>query len=431
MKREKPPSSNMFILYHFLTTILLIAFFPILLKNKGRFKERLGIGIPNLDESSTGRLWVHAISVGEVLSAIPLLEALKNRYPTRQLVLTVKTATGLKLARQMLKCRVDFLLPMPIDFWWSARRMVKKINPIIFILVETDIWPALIISLRKKGVKTILVNGRVSPKTEKSYTRWRLLIKRVLNLLELYLMQTELDKYRIMRGGISPDRVRVTGNIKFDKTWTALKYEERKRWFEIFNIKKGLIWVAGSTHDPEERIIFKVFVQLIKRFPVLYLIIAPREASRFDEIYDIAKDFGFEVVKRTGLPSDKQRHNVCVLDTLGELGRIYGLADVAFVGGSLIPRGGHNLLEPASFGIPVLFGPHTFNFHTMSQLLVRCGGGKIVENESELFHVMADLLDQKNKREHMGKRAKEFVVQNQGALDTVMTILEPYIEANK
>ena len=421
----------MFILYHFLTTIILIVFFPILLKNKSRFRERLGIGISNIDESNTGRLWVHALSVGEVLSAIPLLEALKKRYPSRQLVLTVKTATGLNIARQMLKGRVDFLLPMPIDFWWSVKRMIKKINPFIFIIVETDIWPALILSLRKRGVKTILVNGRVSPKTEKSYARWRLLIKRVLDLLELYLMQTELDKHRILRGGISQDKVEVTGNIKFDKEWSLLKHEEWNKWLEIFNIRKGLIWVAGSTHYPEESLVFKVFVQLVADFSDLYLILAPREASRFDEVYHIAKDFGLEVAKRTELQTGKEKHNVCILDSLGELDRVYGLADVAFVGGSLVNKGGHNLLEPASFGIPVLFGPHTFNFHIMSQSLVRCGGGKIVENESELLHAMADRLNQKNKRELMGKMAKEFVVQNQGALDKVITILEPYLEANR
>ncbi|HUU40076.1 MAG TPA: 3-deoxy-D-manno-octulosonic acid transferase, partial [Desulfatiglandales bacterium] len=392
--KGKPEAGNMFILYHFLTTILIIVFFPILLKNKVRFKERLGIGIPSLDKSRSNRLWVHALSVGEVISAVPLIEALKNRYPSIQLVLTVKTATGLKLAKEMLKGKVDFLLPMPVDFWWSARRMIKKINPIIFILVETDIWPALILSLRKKGVKTILVNGRISPKTEKSYGKWRLLIKRVLNLLELYLMQTDIDKYRIMSGGISQNKIRVTGNIKFDKAWTPMGHKERNRWLELFNIKTGSIWVAGSTHDPEERIIFKVFYQLKKRFTDLYLIIAPRESSRFDDVYDIALDFGFEAVRRTGFPAKKQEHNVCILDSLGELGRIYGLADVAFVGGSLVRKGGHNLLEPASFGTPVLFGPHTFNFLTMSQSLAKCGGGKVVAGESELLHAMTELLSQ-------------------------------------
>lgn len=445
--------------YHLLATLILIISFPLyLLRNKARFKERLGLGLLNLGESGVGRparfrfpdsgtrkpefgnsrcdsiagrLWVHALSVGEVLSAIPLLEALKNRYPSREIVLSVKTATGLELARERVKDKVDYLLPMPLDFWWSARRMIRNIRPTIFILVETDIWPGLISSLKKGGVKTILVNGRVSPHTGRSYVRWRFLIKRVLRTLELSLMQTELDKYRIIRGGISPDKVKVTGNIKFDRKWRPLKDEERNRWLQLFDLKNGLIWVAGSTHYPEEKIIFNVFSRLLKSFPDLSLVIGPRETHRFDEVYYLARDLGFKAIRKTELPVADKECNVFILNTLGELGQVYGLADVAFVGGSLVSTGGHNLLEPASFGISVLFGPHTYNFATMSQLLINFGGGKMVADESELLHVMVELLGQKGKREQMGKRAKEFVKQNQGALDRVMGILEPYIEVPK
>ena len=442
----------MLIFYHLLATLILIVSLPAyLLMNKGRLKERLGLNLPNLGESGVGkparfrvpefgnsrcdsgagRLWVHALSVGEVLSAIPLLEALRNRYPSREIVLSVKTATGLEVARDRLEGKVNYLLPMPLDFWWSVRRIIKNIKPTIFIMVETDIWPCLISSLRRGGVKTILVNGRVSPRTGKSYVRWRFLIKRMLRTLELFLMQTELDRYRLIRGGISPDKVKVTGNIKFDGKWRPLKDKERNRWLQLLNLKNGLIWVVGSTHHPEEKIIFNVFGRLIKSFPDLSLIIGPREAHRFDEVYYFARDLGFRAIKKTELPSDPPAtppNNVFILNTLGELGRVYGLADVAFVGGSLASIGGHNLLEPASFGVPVLFGPCTYNFATMSQLMIKCEGGKMVADESELFHVMVELLGQKSKREQIGKRAEEFVKQNQGALDRVMGILEPYIE---
>jgi len=458
----------MLILYHLLATLIFIIFFPAfyLSKNRGRFKERLGLNLPNLDQSAagrpaclvpqsgTGRLWVHALSVGEVLSAIPLLVALKNRYPRKEIILSVKTATGLEVARKRLKDNVDYILPMPLDFWWSVRRMIKNINPAIFILVETDIWPALISSLKKRRVKTILVNGRLSPHSGKSYRKWGFLIKRVLQMLELFLMQTEIDKCRIIKGGVSPDKVKVTGNIKFDRAWRLLDDEERNRWLDLLNIKNGLIWVAGSTHHPEEKIIFNVFSQLLKSFPNLSLIIGPREANRFNEVYDLARDLGFKVIRKTQLPvnppdtappassrragragrherAGNQKYNVYILNTLGELGRVYGLADVAFVGGSLAPIGGHNLLEPAFFGIPVLFGPYTYNFTTMSQLMIEYRGGKMIADESELLNVMLELLAQKSKREQIGKRAKEFVQQNQGAVDRVMGILEPYIEMSK
>ncbi len=422
----------MLIFYHlFATLILVVCFPPYLLVNKGRFEERLGLNLPNLGAPGVARFWVHALSVGEVLSAIPLLDALRNRYPSREIVLSVKTATGLEVARDRLKGSVDYLLPMPLDFWWSVRRIIKNIKPTIFILVETDIWPGLTSSLRKQGIKTILVNGRVSPHTGKSYVRWRFLIKRVLRTLELFLMQTELDKFRIMRGGVSPERVRVTGNVKFDRKWRPLTVRERNRWLRLLSLKNGLIWVAGSTHHPEERIIFNVFGRLLESFPDLSLIIGPREARRFDEVYYLARDLGFRAIRRTELPLNPPAtpaNNVFILNTLGELGRVYGLADVAFVGGSLASIGGHNLLEPAFFGIPVLFGPHTYNFAAMSQLLIKRGGGKMVAGESELFHSMAELLGQKSKREQIGKRAEEFVRQNQGAVDRVMEILKPYIE---
>jgi 3-deoxy-D-manno-octulosonic-acid transferase len=446
----------MLILYHILATLIFIIFSPVfyLLKNRGRFKERLGLNLPDLDQSSAGRLWVHALSVGEVLSAIPLLEALKNKHPTKEIVLSVKTGTGLDVARKKLKDTVDCLLPMPLDFWWSLRGMIKKINPIIFILVETDIWPGLISLLKKRGVKTILVNGRLSPHTAKSYRRWRFLIKRVLHMFELFLMQTELDKRRIIKGGLCPDKVKVTGNIKFDKSWSPLNNKERDRWLDLLNLKNMLIWVAGSTHHPEEKIIFNVFSQLRKSFPDLSLIIGPREAHRFDEVYNLAKDCGLKVIRKTHLPVDspatalhtsshragragrhereeEQKYNVFILNTLGELGQVYGLADIAFVGGSLAPKGGHNLLEPAFFGIPVLFGPYTYNFTTMSELMIKYRAGKMVADESELLSVMGELLAQKSKRNEIGRRAKKFVEQNQGALDKVMGILEPYIEMSK
>jgi len=446
----------MLIFYHLLATLSLILFFPFfyLLKNRNRFRERLGLHLSDINQSRAGRVWVHTLSVGEVLSAIPLLEALKNEHPSREIVLSVKTATGLDIARKKLKNTVHYVLPMPLDFWWSARRMIKNINPIIFILVETDIWPGLISLLNKRGVKTVLVNGRLSPHTAKSYRRWRFFIKRVLKMFELVLMQTEIDKRRIMKGGLDPDKIKITGNIKFDKSWSPLNNKERDKWLNLLNLKNMLIWVAGSTHHPEEKIIFSVFRQLSKSFSNLSLIIGPREANRFDEVYNLARDYGLKVIRRTQLSvhqpaiapytssvgaekpgrdgrAGNQIYNVLILNTLGELGQVYGLADIAFVGGSLAPKGGHNLLEPAFFGIPVLFGPHTFNFFTLSELMIKYKGGKMVSDESELLNVMSELLAKKSKREEMGKRAKEFVDQNQGALARVMEILAPYIEMSK
>jgi 3-deoxy-D-manno-octulosonic-acid transferase len=428
--KEKPADRIVFILYHFLATLILIFLFPILhpLRNRFRLKERLALGVPNLGESAAARLWVHALSVGEVLSAIPLLEALKHEYPSRELVLSVKTETGLEIARQRLGGTIDYLVPMPLDFWWSLKRMMDIVRPALFILVETDIWPGLLGLLNRRGIKTILVNGRISPRTERSYARWRFVVKRVLCKLEACLVQTEIDRQRIMKGGLNPDRVKVTGNIKFDRQWTSITHRERQRLRALFGLNGCPIWVAGSTHSPEEVIILNVFGELLHTFPNLTLIIGPREAGRFDEVYELARGNGFKVIRRSELPVRHHEYNVVILNTLGELGQVYGLADVAFVGGSLAKRGGHNLLEPASFGIPVLFGPYTYNFTAMSQSLIRHGGGRVIAGEPELLRTMEELLGDRGERERTGRRAREFVQHNQGALHRVMGILKPYIE---
>jgi 3-deoxy-D-manno-octulosonic-acid transferase len=397
-------------------------------KNRVRLGERLGLGLPDLDQPDEKRLWVHALSVGEVLSSIPLLEALKREYPSRELALSVNTATGLEIARQRLGGLIDLLVPMPLDFWWSSRRMVHAVQPALFILVETDIWPGLIALLKKRGAKMILVNGRISPRTERAYHRWRVFMKRVLGEFEVCLVQTEIDRQRIMKGGLPSERIKVTGNIKFDRRWSSLSHADRQNTRARFGLGDRMVWIAGSTHHPEEISILTVFGQLVRAFPKLTLIIAPRDARRFEDVYGIARGHGFKVIRRTELPAEKHEYTVVILNSLGELARLYGVADIAFVGGSLVEKGGHNLLEPASFGIPVLFGPYTYNFVTMAESLISNGGGRMVADEHELLRSMEELLGDRGERQRMGRRAREFVQQNQGALGRVMGILKPYIE---
>ena len=417
-------------IYHFLTSLVITIGFPLfwIFENRCRLKERLALSLPRLEMPEKGRVWVHALSVGEVLSAIPLLEALKERFPSRELVLSVKTATGLQVAGEKLRHTVDHLIPMPLDFWWSNKRMTNTIMPAVFILIETDIWPGLVSLLTKRGIKGILVNGRISPRTGKAYSRLRFLVRKVVSQFELLLMQTELDESRILETGVSRDKVRVSGNIKFDQRWEPLENQARRRWFEVLGVEEGPIWVAGSTHDPEETIVFNVFEKLLGAFSNLSLILCPREASRFGAVISLARGRGFNAVRKTQLPAQGETCNVFVLDTIGELSEVYSAADVAFVGGSLTPFGGHNLLEPARYGIPVVFGPHTFNFDAMSQSLVAYGGGKRVVDEWDLLSVIRELLGQEEMRRQIGERAKAFVEGNQGALERVMGFLESCIE---
>lgn len=414
-------------LYHLVWTALIVLCIPMLplLRKKG-FAQRLALGLPR-DSLSGCNIWIHALSVGEVVSALPLVETLRQRFPGKDIVFTVTTSRGMAIARKELDGKVKALLTMPIDFWWCVRRIVRYVNPSVFILVETDIWPGLIDCLMRKGIKSILVNGRVSPRTLRTYRRCPLFTRKMFQPLELCLMQSNLDRERLLQAGIDRhEKVIVVGNIKFDRVWIPMSQKERHEWLNFLSMKsEDLIWVAGSTHRGEEEIVLGVFKRLRASFPALRLILAPREIDRVHEIFTEAQDAGLKVALRTEIPDKKATYDVLILNTLGELGRIYGLGEVSFVGGSLVPVGGHNLLEPAGFGCPVLFGPYVHNFVLMSELLVKAGGGWQVHDGEELHKAMMMLLADTGMRAETGRLAKEFVVKNQGALERVVSYIVP------
>jgi len=406
-------------LYHILWTIafLVCTPFALLLRNE-RLLERLALNLPpaSLGEDN---IWIHALSVGEVISALPLVSTLSRKYPDRGIVFTVTTVKGIAVARKELEGTVKAVIPMPVDSWLCVRRMVRYIKPSVFVLVETDIWPALIAYLKRMGIKTILINGRISPRTYKSYQRFPFLVRRMFKPLELCLMQSDLDRDRLILSGIeSPQKVVTIGNIKFDREWKTMGDEKRSGLLRSLGFdSEDTIWVAGSTHPGEDEIMLKVHKRLRSSFPSLRLILAPRKIEQSDEILKKAQDMGLKATLRSELPEYGELHDVLILNTIGELGRIYGLSKVSFVGGSLVPFGGHNLLEPASFGCPVVFGYHTHNFVLMSDLLVEAGGGMRVHDGEELHEVLSKLLADSDIRHRMGMQAKEFVEKNKGALD--------------
>jgi len=410
--------------YDFSWTLILILSIPfVALLGKGRLSERLALIFPEgfLGEDN---IWIHALSVGEVVSAISLVKALRAKFPEKDIVFSVTTSKGMTIARDEVASRVKALVTMPVDAWWCVRRIVNYTKPSIFVLVETDIWPGLIHHLRKRGIKSILVNGRISPRTYKSYTMLPSLIRRMFQPLEFCLMQSEPDSGRLLEIGIEPGKVKTVGNIKFDRNWEPMRPAEQKVWMNRLGIEPGTtVWVAGSTHSGEERTLLEVFQRLRTFFPGLCLILAPRNIERTNEIRRISQELKFETVLRTTLSRDRGPYDVMILDTLGELGRIYGVSTVSFVGGSLVPVGGHNLLEPASFGCPILFGPYTHNFVSMSESLKAAGGGLQVADGQELFLNMQMLLSDPEKREDMGRLAERFVHTNGGALDRVLSFI--------
>ncbi|MCP4666813.1 MAG: 3-deoxy-D-manno-octulosonic acid transferase [Deltaproteobacteria bacterium] len=414
-------------LYHFLWTPLLVFLMVIAWPLKSRrINERLALKLPSasLDE---GNIWVHALSVGEVVSAVPLVHAINLKYPDRDLVFTVATSKGMALARSLLQGKVKALFTMPVDNWWSVRRAVGYVRPSIFVLVETDIWPALVEHLRKKGVRSILVNGRISPRTFRAYRRFSFFVQKIFTPFESCLMQSDLDRERLLKIGTDPEKVLTAGNIKFDRDWAPMGLKEREKRLGLLGLgPENTIWVAGSTHWGEEEVLFKVLGKLKPSFPALRLILAPRRIEESRDILNLARDMGLKAVLKTKLSKNGRPYDVLILDTLGELGRIYGLGMLSFVGGSLVSMGGHNLLEPASFGCPVLFGPHTHNFIAMSEALIESGGGWRVEDGTGLFEAMKTLLKDPDKLNRMGRSAKEFVETNQGALKRVMSYI--YVE---
>ncbi len=372
-----------------------------------------------------GALWVHALSVGEVISALPLLRALKRRFPQKQIVFTVTTTQGLKIARESIGGEINHILPMPLDFWWSANRIIRFTKPSLFVLVETDLWPGLIFSLKRRGVKTILVNGRISPGTYRSYKLLRCMVRRLINAMEICMVQTVLDQRRLRNIGVKAEKILTVGNLKFDQDRPPMKEEETDAWLDLLNLKKNeTVWIAGSTHPGEEAVILRTFKKLRDSFPELRLIIAPRRIERSDEIFRLSEARGLKTLLRTEISRSNAHYNVLVLNTIGELGRLYGIGKISFVGGSLAHIGGHNLLEPAAFGHPVLFGPHTQNFDLMSKLLIQTGGGLRIHDSESLFIVLKDLLNDSEKSEAMGKNAREFVEAHRGALKRILDFVD-------
>lgn len=410
-------------LYHFTWTLvffLVIPFLPLFRKSE-RIAGRLALWLPAASLEG-GNIWIHALSVGEVISAVPLVKALNLKYPDKDIVFSVTTSRGMGVAQKELKGNFNALLPMPIDFWWCIRRIVNHVRPSVFILIETDIWPGLIDHLRRRGIRSVLVNGRVSPRTSRSYLRFPFFTRMMYEPLESCLMQSELDRERLLKAGIEPGKVRTVGNIKYDREWTPMGQEERQTLLRALDLgSEDLIWVAGSTHPGEEEVLLKTFKKLRPSFTRLRLILAPRNIERSEDILGQARDMGLETVLKTGISRSRDPYDVVILNTLGELGRIYGLSKVSFVGGSLVPFGGHNLLEPAGFGCPVLFGPHTHNFVLMSELLVEAGGGWRVKDEEALYEALKTLLKNTETCTGMGRLAKEFVEKNRGALDRVVS----------
>lgn len=419
---------KMFILY----CLLQLLFLPILLlllipaitipKYRGRIPGRLGADLSTRIPATTGdqkTIWIHALSVGEVTSAIPLLKGLRRDHPRHRIVFSVATRSGLTIARKLAVNTVDHIISSPIDLLPVVALFVRRIQPVLFILVETDFWPGLLGYLRFKNIPAVLVNGRISEKSMKGYIRFRFFFRPLFCSFRYLFMQTRADAKAMNILGVDQERIKTVGNLKFD-TDIRNNPTAADELQTLFPSEKTLL-IAGSTHPGEEEILFQVFKGLRHSFPHLLLIIAPRNPKRKKEICSLAESLHLDIECRTAM--NTSRSPVFLLDTIGELNDFYSLSHIAFIGGTLVNSGGHNPVEPAIFGIPVLFGPDMSDFHEIALSLLRAGGGIQVKNGNELQQALESLLVSDSKRKEYGSAARQCIIMQRGVIDKHLKII--------
>ena len=423
-------------LYNFLLTLLLIATIPYFLFRSllsKRFQKALPERLGFFESPSfKNPIWVHAASVGEVFCSIPLLKKIKNEFPHSRIVLTTMTSTGNETAKSYLP-ETDQVLFVPIDHPLIIRRTIKKIQPGLLLIAETELWPNLLRSCGKKGIPIILFNGRISQRSFRRYFRFRFFFKECLKYISLFLMQTEEDRKRVIKIGGESQKTRAVGNLKFDQPFPSFTPETRNKIANTLGLSgKENVLIAGSTHSGEEEILVTFFKELKKKDPNLLLILAPRHLQRLEEVERILKKEALSWLRKTSLPigagrSDQEHPEVILLDTMGELMGIYSLGTLVFVGGSLVPIGGHNPLEPLSFKKCVLFGPHMFNFLEISTRLIEDEGAIQVSGKEDLFSQLKRLLFDEVARKEVGEKGHQFLQKHQGATDRMFEEIRPFL----
>jgi 3-deoxy-D-manno-octulosonic-acid transferase len=410
----------MYIVYNLTLVLATILLSPYILfklatvpKYRGGISQKLGRVRKGVLKvlGGTRPIWVHAVSVGEVMAAHPLIRELKKKYPGRKLILSTVTVTGNFTAKQRVP-EADAVFYFPFDYPWIVRRVIQKINPVIVLIAETELWPNFFRELQRQGIPSALINGRISPRSYGNYLRFKRFFAEVFKCVTLFCMQSDEDAARIREIGAAPDRVMVTGNLKFDQKISTAQ----KRPVAIEDGRRVI--TVGSTHRGEEAILLEIYSRLRKKYPDLVLIIAPRHPERFDEVCGLITSAGYECQRRTRLKGLVR--DVVLLDTIGELRAFYSVCDIAFVGGSLVKVGGHNLLEPAAMKKPVIFSRYMFNFKDISEALIRAGGGFMVKDKEELYIKLDNLLSDKQLSTAMGEKAFKVISANSGA--TVRTI---------
>jgi 3-deoxy-D-manno-octulosonic-acid transferase len=401
------------LLYNFVWTVVYVFTLPYSIYKRFRTTEewRERVGRYPFDYSKEEKsIWIHGASVGEITAAGKLALRIKDTFPKRRVIVSSMTVSGKAKARKIMN-EINGCVILPFDFLPFVKRAVRRINPKSLILIETEIWPSLIFHCRRRGIKILLANARLSDRSFGRYLRIRWLSRSLFNKIDYIFAQSRRDADKFVRLGVKKSRVEMAGSLKVDNSKPVPLTRD-----QVFIPSNKSVIVAGSVRKGEIEIIIKVFKTVRDELENSYLIIAPRHLNRVGEIEGILNRENISYMKRTSKKSF-DGEDVLILDTIGELRSFYSIADIAFVGGTLLPYGGHNLLEPAFFGVPILFGPHTENTRESAHDLIQLECAIMVKNEKDFRRDIYYLLQHPLEREKMGKNSKEYIRKKRGIVD--------------
>lgn len=387
-----------------------------------RWAERFGF-VPAI-ESGRQVIWVHSVSVGETLAAVPMIKQLQVRHPDALLVVTTMTPTGSARVKAVFGSSV-YHVYAPYDLPDVLHRFLSRIHPDVLVIMETELWPNLVHRCRDRDIPIVVANARLSEKSARGYQQFSVLTLPMLQRINCIAAQHEDDGERFLGLGLNEHQLVVTGNIKFDLSLDdEIKTRAQSLKAQWQGDSKRPVLLVASTHRGEDEIILDSFEQIRLSFPELLLVMVPRHPERFDEVFQCCSNRGLQVIRRSSGEPPSLEDQVLLGDTMGELLLFFGACDIAFVGGSLVPVGGHNLIEPAAWKVPVLSGPHLFNFSEASRLLLEAKGMAVCEGVNVIAHQVTELLQNPASAVQMGAAAKLVADNNRGALDQLLDIIE-------
>lgn len=388
-----------------------------------RWRERFGF-LPKLSIKSP--IWIHAVSMGEVQAAVPLVQALLTHFPAQTFLITTMTPTGSQRVRDIFGSQVWHVY-LPYDLPGAMARFFRQVQPRLLILMETELWPNLLYTCQQQAIPVILANARLSAQSASRYQRLGNFMAEIFAGISMVAAQTQLDAARFRQLGMPDAKIQVTGSLKFDTRlptdFSTTAQKLRQQWGE-----QKVVWIAASTHEGEEEIVLETFHVLKLAITNLLLILVPRHPERFQRVALLCQRRGFTTVKRSEEKSFPPNLEIYLADTMGELPLLYAAGDIAFVGGSLVPIGGHNLLEPAAVGLPIIVGPYTFECEAICQQLITAGAVHQITQASELAPTVKQCLTDMTLTEKMGKSGQAFVEQNRGALTQLLAIISGMME---